>query len=177
MNNRITAAVFFGSLWGMVEALLGGFMHSVLPFFPYTGAIVVSLAMPFILGASKAGRGTVMLSGAVAASFKLINFFVFPSVSVVRPMVAILGEAALIELLLYALPNARGFILGLGAATGSLAGMLLPPVRIDVGIVLSIAITALLCELTTRIKMEKIRPGARSASALFLATAVITFLL
>jgi len=27
------AAVFFGSAWGIVEALLGGFMHMVLPFF------------------------------------------------------------------------------------------------------------------------------------------------
>ncbi len=177
MSDKIVTAVFFGSLWGMLEALLGGFMHAVFPFFPYTGAIVVSLAMPFILGASRSGRGTVMLSGAIAASFKLINFFVFPSVSVMRPIVSILGEAALIELLLYALPNARGFILGLGATAGSLVGMLLPPVRMDAGIVLSIAITALLCELTTRVRTERIIPGARSASALFLVTAAITFLL
>lgn len=176
MDKRIVAALFFGSIWGIIEALLGGFMHLALPFFPYTGAIMVAMVMPIIIAASRYGRGSVLLSGAIAASFKLINFFIFPSISILRPMFSIVGEAALLELLIYFLPEARGSLLGIAAATGSLAGMLLPPARFDAGIAISIAIAALLCEITTKLRVE-LKPEAKSASALFAAALIVTLLL
>lgn len=174
MNRKIMAsAIFFGSIWGIIEALFGGFMHVVLPFFPYTGAIMIALAMPFIIGANK--EGTLLLSGAIAASFKLIDFFIFPSVSILRPMVAIMCEAAFLAILLHFLPDARGSLLGITAALGSAVTVL--PGRIDVSIIISIPIAALLCEMTTMLKVDKIRAGPKSAPALFIIAIVSTLLL
>ncbi len=173
MDRKIVSAIFFGSIWGIIEALFGGFMHVVLPFFPYTGAIMIALVMPFIIGANK--EGVVLLSGFIAASFKLIDFFIFPSVSILRPMIAIMCEAALLTILFNFVPHARGSLLGLTAALGSAATVL--PNRIDAGIIISIPIAALLCEMTTKLKVDKIRAEPKSASALLMIAIAFTLLL
>jgi hypothetical protein len=173
------AAVFFGSAWGIVEALLGGFMHMVLPFFPYTGALVISLVVPLVLVAKTHGRGTVLLTGFVAASFKLLNFVIFPSMSIIRPMVAIIIEAAVAEMLLYAVPRARGAISGFTLALASALSLIIPPSNmVPSRILLSVVIASVLSEGTTRaVSLERVKPNARVASALFTTAMILTLLI
>jgi hypothetical protein len=154
-------------------------MHMVLPFFPYTGAIVISLVVPLVLVAKTHGRGTVLLTGFVAASFKLLNFVIFPSISIIRPMVAIIIEAAVAEMLLYAVPRARGAISGFTLALASAVSLIIPPSNmVPSRIILSVVIASVLSEGTTRaVSLERVKPNARVASALFATAMMLTLLI
>ena len=101
-KNLILGILIFGSLWGAVEATLGGVLHRVLLHFPYNGAIMFSIAA-FILVAARRSYGkpgAITAMGFVAASFKLLNLFFFTSPCIFHPMLAIIVEAMAIDLVL-----------------------------------------------------------------------------
>ena len=41
-NKTLLGLLLLGSIWGMVEATLGAFLHLMMPFSPYTGALMLS---------------------------------------------------------------------------------------------------------------------------------------
>ena len=101
-KNLILGILVFGSLWGAVEATLGGVLHRVLMHFPYTGAIMFSIAAFILVVARRSyGKpGAIAAMGVVAASFKLLNLVFFISPSIFHPMLAIIAEAVVIDVVL-----------------------------------------------------------------------------
>lgn len=125
--------LFFGALWGAVEALFGGLLHVVLP--PtYQGRIMVALAFLLMaLAVRRTGKAWAPLAMAfVASPLKLFSAVVFAlpvsAPAVLNPAFAILGEGAAFSLVVLALGRARlraPLRLALaGAAGGALQSLL-----------------------------------------------------
>ncbi len=92
----VGTALVFGSVWGLAEATLGHVLHLVrVPGLP--GLIMVPFAVAVMGRAAARSRSAaaVFLSGAVAASFKLLDLLVPGTdiLALVNPMQAILLEA------------------------------------------------------------------------------------
>lgn len=89
------AALLWGAVWGLGEATLGHLLHAVrVPGLP--GLVMVPFAV-LVMGraAARGGAGAVVLAGAVAASFKLLDLLA-PGTdlfAIARPVQAILLEA------------------------------------------------------------------------------------
>lgn len=89
-------AAWYGSLWGLAEAVLGHLLHLLrVPGLP--GLVMVPVAVA-IMGrtAVRSGRaGAVFLAGVVAASFKFLDLFVPGTdlTALAHPVQAILLEA------------------------------------------------------------------------------------
>lgn len=69
----LTGVLFFGSVWGMIEVLLGGFLYK--QDIPRSSVILAAGAL-FVLSAARIWmprRGSSTLIGVVAALYKLIN--------------------------------------------------------------------------------------------------------
>lgn len=93
---NIFTIILFGSAWGFLEATLGGLLHLVK--FPFTGQIMGSIAVFFMMCSLKSGlkpRHLVILSF-IAAAFKFIDPILFNlpffDISVINPAQAILME-------------------------------------------------------------------------------------
>jgi hypothetical protein len=90
------AALLWGSVWGLGEATLGHLLHLArVPGLP--GLVMASLAV-WAMGRTAArtgSAGAVLLTGAVAASFKLLDLLAPGTdlAAVVTPVQAILLEA------------------------------------------------------------------------------------
>jgi hypothetical protein len=93
----IIGILVFGSIWGLLEATLGGFLNMII--FPNKGAIMGGIGIA-IMGASLAiYRKPAMLPGIgiVAASFKWLNswllFVPISAVHIINPAMAIFLES------------------------------------------------------------------------------------
>ncbi|MFC1946182.1 hypothetical protein ACFLW1_03170, partial [Chloroflexota bacterium] len=89
----VIGILVFGSVWGFMEATLGGFLNMIV--FPNKGAIMGGIGMAIMGSALAIYRKPLMLPGIgiVAASFKLLNiwlvFVPINMVHVINPMMAI----------------------------------------------------------------------------------------
>jgi len=123
----IVGVVVFGSIWVLLEATLGGFLHLII--FPNKGAIMAGIGMA-IMGSALAiykKPSMLLFIGFVAASFKLLDIWLFAlsptSIHIVNPAMAIIFESAAFSIAAVFLMNkmAKNTIIGIGA--GALAGL------------------------------------------------------
>ncbi len=93
----IIGILVFGSIWGFLEATLGGFLNLII--FPNKGAIMSGIGVAIMASALAIYRKPAMLPGIgiVAASFKWLNawlLFVPPlAVQIINPAMAIFLES------------------------------------------------------------------------------------
>ena len=123
----IVGVLVFGSIWGFMEATLGGFLHMII--FPNKGAIMSGIGVAVMASALAIYRKPAMLPGIgiVAAAFKLIDVFLFSlpvtSIHIVNPAMAIFFESLAFGLVALFLMNkiTTNSFAGIGA--GALVGM------------------------------------------------------
>ena len=124
----IIAVLVFGSLWGFLEATLGGFLNLII--FPNKGAIMGGIGVAIMSVALAIYRKPAMLPGIgiVAASFKWLNawlLFVPPSaVQIINPAMAIILESLAFCLVAAFLMNRITKNLFVGTGAGVLVGLL-----------------------------------------------------
>jgi len=120
--------IVVGSIWGLFEMTLGGFLHAV--HFPQKGAIMGGLAISFMAIFVTITRkpSLVPILGVIAASFKLFDAIIFrvPLLSpyVVNPATAIIMEALAFSAVTVILKAAMEKHLFARASAGILAGFL-----------------------------------------------------
>ena len=127
----IVAVLVFGSIWGFLEATLGGYLHLII--FPNKGAIMAGIGVAVMSAAFAIYRKPAMLPGigVVAASFKLLSawFFVVPvtSIHIVNPVMAIIFESlvfsAVIALMLNKIPKSAVASVGAGVLAGIISAV------------------------------------------------------
>lgn len=104
----VTLAVF-GALWGIVEISLGSLLHAAR--LPFDGVILASLGLAIALPGRMfvPKRGSVLFIGVIATLLKLFSI----GSIVIGPMIGILFEALLAELvlMLFAKPSRLAFML------------------------------------------------------------------
>jgi len=123
----IIGALVFGSVWGVLEATLGGFLHLII--FPNKGAIMAGIGVAIMGSALAIYRKPSMLPGIgiVAASFKLLDVWLFAlpiaSIHIINPAMAIIFESLAFSLVAVFLTKriAKSAMAGIGA--GVLAGL------------------------------------------------------
>jgi hypothetical protein len=97
MVRLIVGILVFGSIWGLFEATLGGFLNMII--FPNKGAIMGGIGMAIMGAALAVYRKPAMLPGIgiVAASFKWLNswllFVPISAVYIINPATAIFLES------------------------------------------------------------------------------------
>jgi hypothetical protein len=127
VTQYVIGVLVFGSIWGFLEATLGGFLHLINV--PNTGAIMSGVGMAVMGAALAVFRKPVMLPGIgiVAASFKLLNvwlLFVPANVPhIINPIVAIMLEALALSLAATFLINRMEKSNYVGVRTAVLAGL------------------------------------------------------
>ena len=105
----IIGVLVFGSIWGFLEATLGGFLNLII--FPNKGAIMGGIGMAIMGAALAIYRKPAMLPGIgiVAASFKWLNawllFVPASAVQIINPAMAIILEALAFSLVVAFLMN------------------------------------------------------------------------
>jgi hypothetical protein len=117
----------FGSIWGFLEATLGGFLNLVI--FPNKGAIMGGIGMATMASALAIYKKPSMLPGIgiVAASFKWFNawllFVPLNSIQVINPAMAIIFESLAFSLLAVFVMKKmeKNALVGVGA--GALTGL------------------------------------------------------
>ena len=93
----IIGILVFGSIWGFLEATLGGFLPLII--FPNKGAIMAGIGVALMSSALAIYRKPAMLPGIgiVAAAFKLLDVWLFAlpvaSIHIINPAMAIIFEA------------------------------------------------------------------------------------
>ncbi|MFC1989753.1 hypothetical protein ACFLVW_04260 [Chloroflexota bacterium] len=123
----IIGILVFGSLWGFLEATLGGFLHMII--FPNKGALMGGIGMAIMASALAIHKKPSMLLGigVVAASFKLLDVWLFAlpitSIHIINPAMAIIFESLAFSLVAVFLMNriAENAFVGIGA--GILTGL------------------------------------------------------
>ena len=99
----IIGILVFGSLWGFLEATLGGFLHMII--FPNKGAIMGGIGVAIMASALAIYKKPSMLPGigVVAASFKLLDVWLFTlpvaSIHIINPAMAIIFESLAFSLI------------------------------------------------------------------------------
>ena len=117
-----------GSIWGLFEATLGGFLNLII--FPNKGAIMSGIGMVIMSVALAIYRKPAMLPaiGLVAASFKLLNvwllFVPIHTVYIINPAMAIIFESLAFSLVAVFLMNRMAKNASYGIAAGVLAGLI-----------------------------------------------------
>jgi hypothetical protein len=100
--SAIVGIVLFGSIWGLLEATLGGFLHLI--YFPYKGAIMggigISIMAAFVVTYRR--PKLVFLIGVIAALFKPLSALIYGQ-SVFSPFVVNPASAILLEALAFSL--------------------------------------------------------------------------
>ena len=120
--------IVIGSVWGLVEMTLGGFLHAI--HFPQKGAIMGGLAISFMaIFVTMTGKPSLVpLLGVIAASFKPFGAIIFgvPFLSpyVINPAIAIVLEALAFSAVAVVLKTAIDRRLLARVGTGILAGSL-----------------------------------------------------
>jgi len=90
---RIITIVFFGSMWGFLEATIGGLLH--IAHMPYTGVLMSSIGFSILYAAWISGSpiGVLAAISIVAASLKWLDALVFGisplSIMIINPATAI----------------------------------------------------------------------------------------
>ena len=123
----IIGILVFGSIWGLIEATLGGFLHMII--FPNKGAIMGGIGVAIMATALAVYRKPAMLAGIgiVAASFKLLDVWLFSlpvaSIHIINPAMAIIFESLAFGLVAVFIMNkiAKNVFTGIGA--GVLVGL------------------------------------------------------
>ncbi len=98
----LTTVVFFGALWGLVEATLG----YGLQFLPHlvSGSVMFPLGAVILFHTYKqtGSKRAVFMVGVIAASIKAVNFFApgLPPIKTYNPMIAILMQSLFIVVLI-----------------------------------------------------------------------------
>ena len=123
----IIGIIVFGSIWGVLEATLGGFLHMIL--FPNKGAIMGGIGIAIMASALAIYRKPSMLPGIgmVAASFKLLDVWLFSlpiaSIHIINPAMAIIFESLAFGLVAVFVMDkmAKNALTGVGV--GVLAGL------------------------------------------------------
>ena len=98
----IIGVVVFGSIWGFLEATLGGFLHMII--FPNKGAIMAGIGIALMASALAIYKkpGMLPVIGIVAASFKLMSAWIFSlpvtSIHIINPAMAIIFESLVFSL-------------------------------------------------------------------------------
>ena len=96
-KNPALGVLFFGSVWGMIEATLGIFLHMM--HFPHKGAVMFSIGSFLILMAIRMYRPKNAMKftlgiGLIASLLKGFDIFLIgPEMMVIRPMIAIIIES------------------------------------------------------------------------------------
>ncbi len=137
----IVGIVLFGSIWGLLEATLGGFLHLV--HFTYTGAIMggigISIMATFVVIYRQ--PKLVFLIGVIAALFKPLSAVIYSqpifSPFVVNPASAILLEALaftlVVSLLFKGFENSIKARIAAGISAGYLGAILFAILASSVG--------------------------------------------
>ncbi len=110
MNKRLLSEIlFFGALWGIIEATLGYVLHLVpVPFL--AGTIMFPIAVAILLQAHRRtdSRQAVFAIGVVAASIKSVNFLTpMNQWGIINPMIAIVLETLLVVAAVHLLTDER----------------------------------------------------------------------
>jgi len=124
----IIGILLFGSIWGVLEATLGGFLHMII--FPNKGAIMAGIGVAIMSSALAIYKKPSMLPGIgiVAASFKLLDVWLFflpiTSIHIINPAMAIIFESLAFSLVAVFVMKriAKNAFIGVGA--GVLAGLI-----------------------------------------------------
>ena len=124
----IIGILVFGSIWGFLEATLGGFLHMII--FPNKGAIMSGIGVALMASALAIYRKPAMLPGIgiIAASFKLLDVWLFAlpaaSIHIINPAMAIIFESLAFGLVAVFVMNkiAKNVPIAIGA--GVLAGLM-----------------------------------------------------
>jgi len=127
LTRLIVGVVVFGSIWGLLEATLGGFLHLII--FPNKGAIMAGIGMAIMGSALVIYKKPSMLPfiGFVAASFKLLDVWFFAlsptSIHIVNPAMAIILESVVFSLAAAFLMKKMAKNTSIGIGTGALVGL------------------------------------------------------
>ena len=124
----IIGILVFGSIWGFLEATLGGFLHMII--FPNKGAIMSGIGVSLMAAALAIYKKPSMLPGVgiTAASFKLLDVWLFylpiTSIHIINPAMAIIFESLAFGLVAVFIMNkiAKNAFIGIGA--GVLVGLI-----------------------------------------------------
>jgi len=124
----VIGILVFGSIWGFLEATLGGFLHMII--FPNKGAIMSGIGvtiMALALAIYKKPRMPLGI-GIIAASFKLLDVWIFSlpitSIHIINPAMAIIAESLAFTLVATFVMDkiAKNAFIGIGA--GALVGLM-----------------------------------------------------
>jgi hypothetical protein len=124
----IIGILVFGSIWGLLEATLGGFLNMII--FPNKGAIMGGIGMAIMGAALAIYRKPAMLPGIgiVAASFKWLNawllFVPVSAIHIVNPAMAIFLESLAFSLVATFLMYRMDKNVYVGAWAAFLAGLI-----------------------------------------------------
>ncbi len=124
----IIGVVVFGSIWGLLEATLGGFLHLII--FPNKGAIMGGIGGAIMASALAIYKKPYMLAGIglVSASFKLLDVWIFSlpvtSIHLINPAMAIIFESLAFSLVAILVAGKISRNIFAGVWGGVLAGML-----------------------------------------------------
>lgn len=124
----IIGILVFGSIWGLLEATLGGFLNMII--FPNKGAIMGGIGMAIMGVALAIYRKPAMLPGIgiVAASFKWLNawllFVPVSAIHIVNPAMAIFLESLAFSLVVTFLMYRINKNVYVGAWAAFLAGLI-----------------------------------------------------
>ncbi|HXZ30211.1 MAG TPA: hypothetical protein VEG43_03520 [Dehalococcoidia bacterium] len=137
----IVGILVFGSIWGLMEATLGGFLHLV--HFAYKGAITGGIAMSIMAAfvATYRRPKLVFWIGVIAALFKPLSALIYGqsvfSPFVVNPASAIILEALafslVVSLLFKGFENSIKMRIGIGVSAGYLSSILYAVLASSVG--------------------------------------------
>ncbi len=126
--NLIIGVLVFGSIWGFLEATLGGFLNLII--FPNKGAIMSGIGVAIMAAALASYRKPAMLTGIgiIAASFKWFNawllFVPLNRVQVINPAMAIFLESLAFTLVAALLMDRIAKHLLVGTGAGVLVGFM-----------------------------------------------------
>jgi hypothetical protein len=124
----IIGILVFGSIWGLLEATLGGFLNMII--FPNKGAIMGGIGMAIMGAALAIYRKPAMLPGIgiVAASFKWLNawllFVPVSAIHIINPAMAIFLESLVFSLVVTFLMYRIDKNVYVGAWAAFLAGLI-----------------------------------------------------
>lgn len=124
----IIGILVFGSIWGLFEATLGGFLNLII--FPNKGAIMSGIGVAIMASALAIYRKPAMLPGigVVAASFKWFNawlvFVPANAVQIINPAMAIFLESLAFGLMAAFLMDKITKNLLVGTGAGVLVGLI-----------------------------------------------------
>lgn len=104
-HHTIITIALFGSLWGLIEATLGGILH--LAHIPYTGTVMASFGLAILYAALRSGVRPAALPAValVAAAFKFLDapLFGLPifTITIANPAVAIATQGLAFSLVFW----------------------------------------------------------------------------